>query len=47
LISWNTSKEKYSIGDIIKEGVISITSYTIFVELENKMDRLLHITDMT
>ena len=44
---WENIEEKYSIGTNIKGKVVSITDYGAFLELENGVEGLVHISEMT
>src|SRR5207244_4480204 len=44
---WEGVEDKYKIGDRIKGRVVSITDYGAFVELEEGIDGLVHVSDMS
>ncbi|MDH5541354.1 MAG: 30S ribosomal protein S1 [Nitrospinota bacterium] len=44
---WKNIEEKYSIGTNVKGKVVSITDYGAFLELENGVEGLVHISEMT
>jgi len=44
---WSLVTEKYPIGAIVKGRVRNMTSYGAFIELEEGIDGLLHISDMS
>ncbi len=44
---WEKASEKYKPGDRIKGKIRNITSYGAFVELEEGIDGLIHISDMS
>jgi small subunit ribosomal protein S1 len=44
---WNTLDERLPIGDTVKGQVKSLTDYGAFVELEDGIEGLLHISDMS
>ncbi len=44
---WVESKTKYPIGSVVKGKVRNITDYGAFIELEEGIDGLIHISDMS
>ncbi len=44
---WTTVEDKYPIGTIIRGRVRNLTNYGAFVEIEEGIDGLLHISDMS
>lgn len=44
---WQNVQEKYPIGKRVKGKVVSITDYGAFLELENGIEGLVHISEMT
>ena len=44
---WETVPVKYPIGEIIKGEIVSITDYGAFVRLEDGVEGLVHISEMT
>lgn len=44
---WETVTEKYPVGEKTKGKVVSITDYGVFVELEEGVEGLIHISEMT
>ena len=44
---WNTIDEKYPIGKVITGKVRNLTAFGAFVELEEGIDGLIHISDMS
>ncbi|MBM4001535.1 MAG: 30S ribosomal protein S1 [Planctomycetes bacterium] len=44
---WETVAEKYPVGNIISGKVRNLTNYGAFVELEEGIDGLLHVSDMS
>ncbi|MCB9831170.1 MAG: 30S ribosomal protein S1 [Planctomycetes bacterium] len=44
---WTTVEEKYPVGTIIRGRVRNLTNYGAFVEIEEGIDGLLHISDMS
>ena len=44
---WTTVAERYLAGTIVEGKVLSITSYGAFVELEEGIEGLVHVTDLT
>ncbi len=44
---WETVEEKYPIGSVVMGKVISTVDYGAFVELEEGVEGLVHITEMT
>lgn len=43
---WTVVDEKYSIGKIIKGKVVSITDYGAFIEIEEGLEGLVHMSEM-
>ena len=44
---WDAVKEKYPVGTIIRGTVRNLTNYGAFVEIEEGIDGLLHVSDMS
>lgn len=44
---WDNVEEKYSIGERVQGKVVSITDYGAFVELEEGVEGLIHISEMS
>ena len=44
---WDVVEEKYSVGDEVEGKVISIKDFGAFIELEEGLNGLLHISDMS
>ncbi len=44
---WDLVEEKYPVGTVLRGRVRNLTSYGCFVELEEGIDGLLHISDMS
>lgn len=44
---WITAKEKYSVGSKVSGRVVNITDYGAFVELEDGLEGLVHISEMS
>ena len=44
---WNDVQEKYPVGTRVKGKVVNITDYGVFVELEEGVEGLVHISEMT
>jgi len=44
---WNHVGERYPIGSVVKGKVVSMPDYGIFVELEQGIEGLVHISEMT
>jgi small subunit ribosomal protein S1 len=44
---WEKIDEKYPVGSTIKGKVVSITDYGAFIELENGIEGLIHISEMS
>ena len=44
---WNSVEKRYSVGTIIRGRVRNLTNYGAFVEIEEGIDGLLHISDMS
>ncbi|MBF0275880.1 MAG: 30S ribosomal protein S1 [Nitrospinae bacterium] len=44
---WLTIEEKYPVSSVVKGKVVSITDYGAFLELENGIEGLVHISEMT
>ncbi len=44
---WTTVEDKYPVGTIIRGRVRNLTNYGAFVEIEEGIDGLLHISDMS
>ncbi len=43
---WNTAAEKYAVGNIVKGKVVRMVSFGAFVELEEGIDGLVHISQI-
>ena len=44
---WSNINELYKVGDIVKGSVTKITTFGAFVELSNKIDGLIHISQLS
>jgi small subunit ribosomal protein S1 len=44
---WDTAAEKYTVGTRVKGKVRNLTSYGAFVELEEGIDGMVHVSDMS
>ncbi len=44
---WEVLAEKYPVGKLIKGKVRNMTSYGAFVEIENDIDGMIHVSDMS
>ena len=44
---WSSINELYKVGDIVKGKVTKITTFGAFVELKNKIDGLIHISQLS
>jgi len=44
---WSVVEEKYPVGSVVKGKIRNMTSYGAFIELEDGIDGLIHISDMT
>ncbi len=44
---WISVKEKYHIGDRVKGKVVSLTDYGAFIELEDGIEGLIHVSEMS
>ena len=44
---WDAAKEKYKVGTIVKGKIKSIATFGVFIELEEGIDALLHIDDVS
>ena len=44
---WETINEKYPVGKIVKGKVTSIIQYGVFVEIDNGIEGLVHISEMS
>ncbi|MEZ5403408.1 MAG: 30S ribosomal protein S1 [Bryobacteraceae bacterium] len=44
---WTTVAERYSVGSVVKGRVRKLTDFGAFVEIEEGIDGLVHISDMT
>ena len=42
---WDNAKDKYKVGTIVKGKIVSITTFGVFIELEEGVEALLHIED--
>ena len=44
---WNSALERYPVGSQVQGKVVNITDYGVFVELEEGIEGLVHISEMT
>src|SRR5205085_1086978 len=44
---WETVADKYPVGSVIKGTVVNLTNYGAFIEIEEGIDGLLHVSDMS
>ena len=44
---WDSAAEKYTVGTKVKGKVRNLTSYGAFVELEEGIDGMIHVSDMS
>ena len=44
---WDASEEKYAVGTHVKGKVRNLTSYGAFVELEEGLDGMIHVSDLS
>ncbi|MBO70616.1 MAG: 30S ribosomal protein S1, partial [Candidatus Marinimicrobia bacterium] len=44
---WDKIEEKYNVGSIVKGKVINLTQFGAFVELEEGIDGLIHVSDFS
>ena len=44
---WEVLAEKYPVGNLIRGKVRNMTSYGAFVEIENDIDGMIHVSDMS
>ncbi|SLM32988.1 30S ribosomal protein S1 [Desulfamplus magnetovallimortis] len=44
---WTTAKEKYPVGSKVSGKVVSLTDYGAFVELEEGVEGLIHVSEMS
>jgi small subunit ribosomal protein S1 len=44
---WNTAAEKYAVGSRVTGKVVSLTDYGAFVELEEGIEGLIHVSEMS
>jgi len=44
---WDTAEQKYAVGQKVKGKVRNLTSYGAFVELEEGIDGMVHVSDMS
>ena len=44
---WNHAEERYSVDDRVKGKVVSLTDYGAFIELEEGVEGLIHISEMS
>lgn len=42
---WEVVSENYKIGDVIKREITSITDFGLFIEVENSIDGMIHISE--
>lgn len=44
---WDTIAERYPVGSVVKGNVTNITTYGAFVEIENGIEGLVHVSEMS
>jgi small subunit ribosomal protein S1 len=44
---WDTAEQKYAPGTLVKGNVRNLTSYGAFVELEEGLDGMIHVSDLS
>jgi small subunit ribosomal protein S1 len=44
---WNSTLEKYPVGSRVKGKVVNVTDYGVFVELEEGIEGLVHVSELT
>jgi small subunit ribosomal protein S1 len=44
---WDTAEQKYTPGTLVKGNVRNLTSYGAFVELEEGLDGMIHVSDLS
>jgi small subunit ribosomal protein S1 len=44
---WKTIEQRYKIGDLVKGRVVKVTAFGAFVELEDKIEGLVHISQIS
>lgn len=44
---WDTIAERYPVGSVVKGSVTNITTYGAFVEIENGIEGLVHVSEMS
>ena len=44
---WDSAMEKYSVGSVVKGIARNLTSYGVFVELEEGIDGMIHVSDLS
>jgi small subunit ribosomal protein S1 len=44
---WNSTLEKYPVGSRIKGKAVNVTDYGVFVELEQGIEGLVHVSELT
>ena len=44
---WEEAKERYTIGSQLEGEVVSIKDYGVFIELDNGIEGLIHVSEMT
>ncbi|NOQ20154.1 MAG: 30S ribosomal protein S1 [Desulfobacterales bacterium] len=44
---WSTAAEKYAVGSRVKGKVVSLTDYGAFIELEEGIEGLIHVSEMS
>jgi small subunit ribosomal protein S1 len=44
---WSTANEKYSLGSKVRGTIVSLTDYGAFVELEEGIEGLIHVSEMS
>ncbi len=42
---WEGLKENYKVGDVLKRNITSITDFGMFIEVENGIDGMIHISE--
>lgn len=44
---WETIEERYKVGDIVEGKIVSLTNYGAFMEIEDGIEGLIHISEMS
>ncbi len=44
---WNTVKDKYAVGSVIEGTIVKLLNFGAFVEVENGIEGLVHISEIT